>query len=497
MKTYQLMMFCLLVLLPFLALAQPTVTVETIDNETTEAAGNTAVLRFARTGSTAASLTIDADFDPSTTATSSDYSDNNNGFFRSFARVTIPAGETFFDLVLTANPDNTVENTERIDITITDTTTYLAGTPTSAGFDLIDDPPIATVTAIDDSSTEGGDSAVLRFERSGGNFGSALTIDADFDPSTTASSNDYSDNNNGFFRSFARVTIPSDEAFFDLVLTANPDNTVENTERVDITITDTTTYLAGAPASAGFDLIDDAPIVTVTAIDDSTTEGGDSAVLRFERSGGNFNSALTIDAGFDPSTTGTNNDYSDNNNGFFRSFARVTIPAGEAFFDLVLSANSDDTIENTERVDITITDTTTYLAGTPANAGFDLIEDRLFTNSFETFVIRSNAKRCPAAQWVAEDPARYFDAGPVVIDLENDVTYRRCALGEYFDWLAQTCRGEAQIKILSLNPSQSLDRFNTGDLGDNHGFDNWGLLPMRTTNRDDKPNTMCLVRDNR
>ncbi len=358
---------------PCLVLAQTTVTMRVIESVADEDGSSTAIIRFERSGGSLNSLlTIETSFDPTTTASTSDWLDNNGGQFRSFGRVFINSNETTVDLVITPIADNLVEGDERIDITI-EPGSYQIGMPSTASITIDDDPPVVSVTVSDGAAAEGADTATLRFARSGGNLNSLLTIETRFDPSTTASTSDWFDNNAGQFRSFGRAFINSNETFVDLVITAVADNLVEGEERIDITI-EPGSYQIGTPNAASVALGDDPPVVSVAVVEPLATEGAETAIVRFARSGGAFNQQLNVQTSFDTTTTASTADWLDNNAGQFRSFGLVFIPSNQAFFDLVITAVADNLVEGDEPIDITI-EPGSYQVTAPGAASITIADD--------------------------------------------------------------------------------------------------------------------------
>ena len=146
---------------------------------------------------------------PSGTATNgSDYSSiGGSNFF-----VTIPANQTTATLTINPLPDNRVEGSETVVLTIQPRAAYTIGTPSSATLTIADDPPIVTVTATDENAAEAGqDPGVFTFTRTGGNLAAALTVS--FTRAGTAANNsDYS--NIGF-----SVAIPANQSSATVTIT--------------------------------------------------------------------------------------------------------------------------------------------------------------------------------------------------------------------------------------------------------------------------------------
>lgn len=102
----------------------PLVTVTAFDAAASEAGGDLGTFRFARTGSTAAGLTVT--FNVSGTATA------GTDYQALPATVTIPAGASTVDVFVIALPDGTTEGSESVTVTVTDGAAYDVGGAASA-----------------------------------------------------------------------------------------------------------------------------------------------------------------------------------------------------------------------------------------------------------------------------------------------------------------------------------------------------------------------------
>ena len=258
--------------------------------------------------------------------------------------------------------DNTVEGDETVVLTIVPSgglsSTYVIGTPSTGTVTIADDPAIITVTSVTDpaASEAGPDPGVFTFTRSGGDVTTSLLILVQ--PSGTATNGtDYASvGGSNFF-----VTIPANQTTATLTINPLPDNRVEGSETVILTIQPRAAYTIGTPASATVTIADDPPIVTVTATDADAAEAGqDPGVFTFTRTGGNLAAALTVS--FSRGGTAANNsDYS--NIGF-----SVAIPANQSSATVTITPIDDPTVEGPETVILTINASTTYVVGTPASA---------------------------------------------------------------------------------------------------------------------------------
>ncbi len=117
----------------------PIITIVAIDPNAAEVGSDPGTFRFARTGSTVASLTVNY-----TVAMGSGQA-NSTDFLTSLGgAATIPAGQSFVDLVVIPIDDPILEGVETITLTLFDTGSYDVGTPAAATITIVDDvrPPV-------------------------------------------------------------------------------------------------------------------------------------------------------------------------------------------------------------------------------------------------------------------------------------------------------------------------------------------------------------------
>jgi uncharacterized protein YjiK len=122
----------------------PVVTITAIDTSASESGPDTGTFRFTRTGSTAGALTVNYIVATgSGQATSADYTPALTGV------VTIPAGQSFVDLIITPVDDALFEGPETLTVTLSDTGSYDVGTPSTAMITIADnDTPGATTITV-------------------------------------------------------------------------------------------------------------------------------------------------------------------------------------------------------------------------------------------------------------------------------------------------------------------------------------------------------------
>lgn len=228
------------------------------------------------------------------------------------------------------------------------------------------------------TATEGGAGAEgqvsYRFTRSGDSTG-APALNVTYTITGQAGASD-------FTNATGTVTIPAGQAFIDLVLNVNDDNLVEGTETFTVTVTDAAAYNPGSPSTATGTLTDNEPpppsepTVSVAATPGdagatTATEGGAAAEgavsYRFTRSG-DSTGAPALDVTYTITGQAGTAD-------FTNASGTVTIPAGQAFVDLVLNVNDDNLVEGTETFTVTVTDAANYAPGAPATANGSITDN--------------------------------------------------------------------------------------------------------------------------
>lgn len=220
-----------------------------------------------RTGATTAELTVnvqttgtagDADFDPTPPAT-----------------LTFNAGQATTSIAFHALQDTVREGTETLTMTVASGAGYLVGSSPSATLSIVDDDvPAVNVTATDAVATEAGaTSATFKLQRTNKDLASALTVGVQV--TGTVASADYTLAGTGvtFSNGEGTVAFAANQAEATVTLTAVDDATSEGNETATLTIKPAATdnlYGVGSPASA-------AATVTDNDIADSDADGADDA----------------------------------------------------------------------------------------------------------------------------------------------------------------------------------------------------------------------------
>jgi hypothetical protein len=273
--------------------------------------------------------------------------------------VTFPAGQTTVAVAVTPLADNEVEGDETVVLTIGPGTgtVYLVGTPASATVTIADDPVIVNLAVADADASEAGlDPGTVTVSRAGGNVATPLNVF--FTKGGTASNGaDYQ----SLGGAVSLVVIPAGQTSAAITIAPVADNLVEGPETAVLTLVANAAYAIGSDPSAAVTIVDDPPVVNVTATDpDAAEAGSDPGVFTFTRSGGNLAATLTVNF----TRTGTATNVSD----FVTIPSQVTFAAGQPSVTLTIAPIDDAAVEGPETVVVTVAASATVLPGVSATA---------------------------------------------------------------------------------------------------------------------------------
>ncbi len=346
----------------YTATLKPTVTMTLPDDSCTESA-DTATLRFTRTAATNAGAIdarifvggsanmSDVDFTPAETYDLTTY------------KFTIPDGQPFLDVAVTAYNDSTAEGPETITFYLIDGSGYVPAGVEHVTLQVNDDDttlPVVSVEATDATATEGGDGATLRVSRTGP-LDAALVVSLTRS-GTAIATTDYTGIN-------TTATIPSGESFTSLELDTLQDSFTEGSETATFSIVSSATWIrAPLQYTASVNILDDdIPAVSITAADATASETNtDPAVFVITRTG-DLSAALTVD--YAPGGTAQHGtDYQP-------LPGTVTIPAGLANAALVITPVDDAIGEASQTITVQLRSAARYLVGTAFNATATLTDN--------------------------------------------------------------------------------------------------------------------------
>lgn len=328
----------------------PVVTLSVIDASASETDGEDAVIRIRRSGSTDAALTVAIEVGGTATA-DLDYPGLGD-------RVVFAAGVAVLDLRIVAVRDGLEEVNETVAVTLSALPDYTLAS--AFGAITIEGLPLPTVTlaATDTSaSEEPGNPGAFTFARSSGD--TALTVYFTL-AGTATQGTDYADLGGS-------VTIAAGATSAQVAIQPVDDGLAESSESVTMTLASADTYVRGASRSgtvtiANFTL----PTISVTTVDPSASEAGDSpGAFSISRSGARTSALLVrylVSGSASPDV-----DYAGLS-------GAVEIAAGAGSATVPVSPIADALVEGSETVQITVTEDDRYKLGA-AIAGSVTIKD--------------------------------------------------------------------------------------------------------------------------
>jgi len=223
----------------------PTVTVAATDANAAEPS-NTGTFTVSRTGSTAASLTVNYAMNGS--------AQNGADYQGLSGSVTISAGSSSAGVTLSPIDDTAVENNETAILRILENPAYSVGSPSSATVAIADNdepppPPLpaVTVAATDAGAGEPANTGTFTVSRTGGTS-SSLTVNY--------SLNGSAQNGTDYQNLSGTVTIASGASSAGIVVTPIDDSVDENNETVVLTLSSSSAYTVGSPSSATVTIAD-------------------------------------------------------------------------------------------------------------------------------------------------------------------------------------------------------------------------------------------------
>jgi hypothetical protein len=322
----------------------PTVTISALDAAAAEPAA-TGSFRIARTGRTTTSLSVT--YSTAGTATAgSDYAALSG-------TVTIPVGATAATIIVTPVDDTVVESPETVVATLTASTRYTIGAPSTATVTIADNDvlPTVAITATDDTASEPSGTGTFTVTRTGSTT-TALVVPYALGGTATTGS-DYS------AAPSSPLTIPTGAASATITVTPIDDSLVESAETVVVTLLAGTGYTLGLPSSATVTISDDEPVVTIEASDSAAAEPAESGTFTVTRTGSTTASLVVFYTVTGTATNGT--DYT-------TLAGSVTIAPGQSSATISVGPIDDTDVEGAETVILTLVAASGYSVGTPGSA---------------------------------------------------------------------------------------------------------------------------------
>ena len=266
--------------------------------------------------------------------------------------ITIPDGQSFVSIPVIPIDDTLIEGEETVIVSLTATDSYRAGHPASAIVTIQDNDQRVRIDAGDFIAAEPGtDRGEFTFTR----FGTTNTdLQVFFTISGSAQNGiDYLAISNSF-------AIPAGSLSAVLPIVPIDDLLVEGWETVTLTLTPNSTYALDQPTSATVTIVDDEPMLTISATVTNITEGSKPpAILRLTRTG---DPKYTFTAHLAVSGTATYGvDYPP-------FLTNVYFSCGVTAIDLLISPTNELFVENDETVFTSILPDPSYAILSPSNA---------------------------------------------------------------------------------------------------------------------------------
>jgi hypothetical protein len=326
------------------------VEVRASDSFAAETGGNIATFAVTRNGSTATALQVSYSMSGSA-ASGSDYT----AFPGS---VTIPAGVNTVLLNVLPVDDVAEEGDETVTITLSASPAYTIDAP-SAQATIGDSDRVVTLQATDSSANEtGADPGTFTVTRTGSSV-NALTVNFSQSRTTATQGTDFAAIGNS-------VVIPAGSASAVITVTPVDDATSEGVEKVVLTLSSNAAYSIGTPNSGSVFISDNDRLVTVAATDAAANETGpDVGTFTFTRSG-NLTGSLAIRY----TVAGTADAAVD----FLTLTGDATIPSGSASVTVDITPVADAIAEGNETVVMTLLPNAAYTLGIQNQATLTIAE---------------------------------------------------------------------------------------------------------------------------
>jgi hypothetical protein len=320
---------------------RPVVTLVATDDEAAEAGPDPGVFTVTRTGPTTDALTVLYGVFGSAT--------NGVDYVALSGRVVIPAGSATAAVTVTPIDDTETEAGESVFLAVATSPDYVVGFPAIDSVSITDHVSLSVVATDPEASEATLDGGLFTFERSGSTAAPLLLLVVR--SGTASSGSDYV----SLGGSAILVTIPAGQSSTTLAVTPLRDNQAEGPETLTLTLQPSTSYTIVAPGAATVTIADDPAVVSVAATDPAAAEAGlDPGTFTFTRTGGNLAAAVTVQ--FNLAGTAGPGDY-------VSLGGSIVIPAGQATAAASLVPRADNAVEADETVVLTLQTTTSYVVG--------------------------------------------------------------------------------------------------------------------------------------
>ena len=255
----------------FIAAQTPSVTLTVNDAECSEAGSDTGAFRLSRTGSTASALIVKFFPIRGTAIRISDYTLASLIVGAPLWNATIPAGQSFVDVVVTPIDDAIAEGPETVTLELAPAAGYVIAGSQIESIEIEDNDtgvPVVSMLVMDGDASETGNTAAFVISRIGS---TADPLIVRYGVTGTATGNlDYTSLG-------TQITIPAGASSAPLVVTPLTDANAEGTETVIVTLAIDAAYVitrTPAQTNGTINILDD-DLATITAIA-ADAEAGES-----------------------------------------------------------------------------------------------------------------------------------------------------------------------------------------------------------------------------
>jgi hypothetical protein len=386
----------LLIGVPALAYAIPTLTMTTVDADAAEAGqdqGSFTVTR-ADDDNIGAALTFTVKY----SGTANNFSDltatgltwNGSGYSG-----TIPANATSQLFTITPTLDNKIEGDETVIYTLNGSVDYMVGEPNSATMTIADDVAELTLELVDGDMSEAGQDpgsfTVFRTEQ--GKVADALGFSVKFS-GTANNFNDFAESGLTYSGSNNYGgSIPAGARSRTFTITPSLDNDIEGEETVIYTLNGSSAHTVGTPNSVAMTLSDDVAELTLVLVDgdaaETSLDPGSFRVSRTEQ--GKLADALNfgVTVSGTASIFGTSKPASDFSTPGLTYISpnnySGTIPANETSRLYTITPVMDNEIEDEETVIYILNPGSGFTLGDPSTVTITIADfvDIVFSDGFE------------------------------------------------------------------------------------------------------------------
>lgn len=351
------------------------VTVVAVD-ENADESGDAGVFEIRRTGPTTNALNVSVALAGATGTTAAT---NGSDYELISSPVTIPADAASVTVTVTPTNDAAVEGQETAQLTVSTSTLYGVGTPSSAIVRLADDDiPTVSITATDATATEGGtDTGLFTLTRTG-DTANALVVDYIIGGSALHGTD--------YLALPGTLTIPAGAASATILITPVDDAQGEPAQTVLLQLRNDPRHLLGTANSATVTIVDnDLPVVAIGVSDSSCNEPNATGGFRVTTTGtgtGNITVRYTV--------SGTATSGSD-----FTALSGTLSIAKNTTGTITITPVEDALLENAETVTLTITPDAAYSVDVLQNKATLSIRDNDVTDtvnvSFTTATMNENS----------------------------------------------------------------------------------------------------------